>query len=88
MICIYKKSLQSTFDINFSLIHVCLVPIFGRQNLVPDFGSGFRALVPGFIPSLSIGSVGRGVGLLPTFDFYFRFRMNAPIMAQYHGWSI
>ena len=51
VICIYKKSLQSTFDINFSLIHVCLVPIFGRQNLVPDFGPGFRALVPGFIPS-------------------------------------
>ena len=54
MICIYKKSLQSTFDINFSLIHVYVVPIFGRQNLVPDFGSGFRALVPGFIPSQGI----------------------------------
>ena len=41
VICIYKKSLQSTFDINFSLIHVCLVPIFGRQNVVPDFGPFF-----------------------------------------------
>ena len=51
VICIYKKSLQSTFDIHLSLIHVCLVPIFGRQNLVPEFGPVFRALVPGFIPS-------------------------------------
>ena len=53
MICIYKKSLQSTFDIDLSLIYVCLVTIFGRQNLVPEFGPGFRALVPGFIPSRS-----------------------------------
>ena len=37
VIHIYKKSIHSTSDINFSLIHVCLVPIFGRQNLVPDF---------------------------------------------------
>ena len=36
-------------------MHACLIAIFCWQNLVLDFGFGFRALVPGFIPSQSKG---------------------------------
>ena len=39
-----RRRVWSTFGINFSLIHACLV-IFRWQNLVPDFGPGSRALV-------------------------------------------
>ena len=41
----------SNFQLDTCSIHACLIAIFCWQNLVSDVGPGFRALVPGFIPS-------------------------------------